>query len=161
RLFGGLTAGWPLTARAQQGERMRRIGVLEPVAGDDPEALARVTAPPHGVPQLGGTPNRNLRVAHRWGTGGARRPRHPAAALAALAPDAILTIGASTTAPVLRATRSVPVVFVAVVDPVGSGFVDSLARPGGNATGFTNFEYSMGAKWLELLKEISPSITRV
>jgi putative ABC transport system substrate-binding protein len=159
-LLGG-AAAWPLAARAQQGERMRRVGVLEPVAVDDPEALARVTALAQGLQQLGWTTSRNVRIDYRWGAGDADRIRQQAAELAALAPDAILTVGASTTAPVLRATRSVPVVFVAVVDPVGSGFVDSLARPGGNATGFTNFEYSMGAKWLELLKEIAPSVTRV
>jgi putative ABC transport system substrate-binding protein len=159
-LLGG-AAVWPLAARAQQSERMRRIGVLEPLAVDDPEALARVTAFAHGLQQLGWTANRNVRIDYRWGAGDADRIREQAAELATLAPDAILTVGASTTAPMLRATRTVPVVFVAVVDPVGAGYVDSLARPGGNATGFTNFEFSMGAKWLELLKEIAPSVTRV
>jgi putative ABC transport system substrate-binding protein len=159
-LLGG-AAAWPLAARAQQSERMRRIGVLEPLAVDDPEALARVTAFAQGLQQLGWTANRNVRIDYRWGAGDADRIREQAAELATLAPDAILTVGASTTAPMLRATRTVPVVFVAVVDPVGAGYVDSLARPGGNATGFTNFEFSMGAKWLELLKEIAPSVTRV
>jgi ABC-type uncharacterized transport system substrate-binding protein len=159
-LLGG-AAAWPLAARAQQPERMQRVGVLEPIAVDDPEALARVTAFAQGLQQLGWTASRNVRIDYRWGAGDADRIRQQAAELAALAPDAILTAGASTTAPMLRATRTVPVVFVSVVDPVGAGYVDSLARPGGNVTGFTNFEYSMGAKWLELLKEIAPSVTRV
>jgi putative ABC transport system substrate-binding protein len=140
---------------------MRRVGVLEPIAVDDPEALARVTAFAQGLQQLGWTASRNVRIDYRWGAGDADRIRQQAVELAALAPDAILTVGTSTAAPMLRATRTVPIVFVAVVDPVGAGYVDSLARPGGNATGFTNFEYSMGAKWLELLKEIAPAITRV
>jgi putative ABC transport system substrate-binding protein len=158
-LLGG-AAAWPLAARAQQNERVRRIGVLEALAIDDPEALARVTALAQGLQQLGWTVGRNIRIEYRWGAGDADRIRQQAAELIALAPDAILTVGASTTAPMLRATRTVPVVFVAVVDPVGASFVDSLARPGGNATGFTNFEYSMGAKWLELLKEVAPAVTR-
>src|SRR5215470_9487052 len=157
-LLGG-AAAWPLTAQAQQPQRMRRIGVLEPIAVDDPEALARVTAFAQGLQQLGWTAGHNVRIDYRWGAGDADRIHQQAAELAALTPDAILTVGASTTAPMLRATRKVPVVFVAVVDPVGAGYVDSLARPGGNATGFTNFEFSMGAKWLELLKEIAPSVT--
>jgi putative tryptophan/tyrosine transport system substrate-binding protein len=154
-------AAWPVAARAQQSERMRRIGVLEPLAVDDPEALARVTVFAQGLQQLGWTANRNVRIDYRWGAGDADRIREQAAELATLAPDAILTVGASTTAPMRRATRTVPVVFVAVVDPIGACYVDSLARPGGNATGFTNVEFSMGAKWLELLKEIAPSVTRV
>jgi putative ABC transport system substrate-binding protein len=147
-LLGGAAAAWPLRAGAQQPERMQRVGVLEPIAVDDPEALARVTAIAQGLQQLGWTASRNVRIDYRWGAGDADR-------------IAILTAGASTTAPMLRATRTVPVVFVSVVDPVGAGYVDSLARPGGNVTGFTNFEYSMGAKWLELLKEIAPAVTRV
>jgi len=158
-LIGG-AATWPFVARAQQGERMRRIGVLEPLAVDDPEALARVTVLAQAMQQLGWTVGRNIRIEYRWGAGDADRIRQQAAELVALAPDAILTSGASTTAPMLRTTRTVPVVFVAVVDPVGAGYVDSFGRPGGNATGFTNFEYSMGAKWLELLKEIAPAVTR-
>jgi putative tryptophan/tyrosine transport system substrate-binding protein len=159
-LLGGAAAAWPLAARAQQGGGMRRIGVLEPLAVDDPEALARVTAVAQGLQQLGWTAGRNVRIDYRWGAGDPDRIRQQAAELAALAPDAVLTSGTSTTAPMLQATRTVPIVFVAVVDPVGAGYVDSLARPGGNATGFTNFEYSMGAKWLELLKEIAPAVTR-
>jgi ABC-type uncharacterized transport system substrate-binding protein len=159
-LIGGAAAAWPLAARAQQAGGMRRIGVLEPLAVDDPEALARVTAVAQGLQQLGWTAGRNVRIDYRWGAGDPDRIRQQAAELAALAPDAVLTSGTSTTAPMLQATRTVPIVFVAVVDPVGAGYVDSLARPGGNATGFTNFEYSMGAKWLELLKEIAPAVTR-
>src|SRR5262245_34434169 len=158
-LLGG-AAVWPLAARAQQPERIRRIGVLEPLAVDDPEALARVTAFAQGLQQLGWTANRNVRIDYRWGAGDADRIRQQAAELAALAPDAILVAGASTAAPMLRATRTVPVVFVAVVDPVGAGYVDSLARPSGNATGFTNFEFSMGAKWVEILKKSAPAVTR-
>jgi putative ABC transport system substrate-binding protein len=159
-LASGAAIAWPVAAHAQQGERMRRIGVLEALALDDPEALGRVTALAQGLQQLGWTVGRNIRIEYRWGAGDADRIRQQAAELVALAPDAILTVGASTTAPMLRATRTVPVVFVAVVDPVGANFVDSMARPGGNATGFTNFEYSMGAKWLELLKEVAPAVTR-
>src|SRR5215813_9448048 len=159
-LLGGTAATWPLAARAQQPQQMRRIGVLEPIAVDDSEALARVTAFAQGLQQLGWTASRNVRIDYRWDAGDADRIRQQAAELAALAPDAILTVGTATAAPMLRATRTVPIVFVAVVDPVGAGYVDSLARPGGNATGFTNFEFSMGAKWLELLKEIAPSVTR-
>jgi putative tryptophan/tyrosine transport system substrate-binding protein len=159
-LLGGAAAAWPLVAQAQQGGGMRRIGVLEPLAVDDPEALARVTAVAQGLQQLGWTAGRNVRIDYRWGAGDPDRIRQQAAELAALAPDAVLTSGTSTTAPMLQATRTVPIVFVAVVDPVGAGYVDSLARPAGNATGFTNFEYSMGAKWLELLKEIAPAVTR-
>jgi len=153
-------AAWPLATRAQQPERIRRIGVLEPLAVDDPEALARVAALAQGLQQLGWTVGRNIRIEYRWGAGDADRIRQQAAELIALTPDAILTCGASTVTPMLRATRTVPVVFVAVVDPVGASFVDSMARPGGNATGFTNFEYSMGAKWLELLKDVAPAVTR-
>src|SRR5215471_15356052 len=123
---------------------MRRIGVLEPIAVDDPEALARVTAFAQGLQQLGWTASRNVRIDYRWGAGGADRIRQQAVELAALAPDAILTVATATAAPVLRATRTVPIVFVAVVDPVGAGYVD-------NATGFTNYEFSMGASSIVLL----------
>jgi putative ABC transport system substrate-binding protein len=159
-LLGGAAVAWPLAARAQQPERMRRIGVLSPLAADDPESPSRVTAFAQGLQQLGWTAGRNVRIDYRWGGGDADRIRSQAAELVALAPDVILTGGAATTAPMLRATRSVPIVFVAVIDPVGAGYVNSLARPGGNATGFTNYEYSMAAKWLELLKEIAPAVTR-
>ena len=139
---------------------MRRIGVLEPLAADDPEAASRITAFSQALQQLGWTVGRNVRIDYRWGGGDSDRIRSQAAELVALAPDVIFTTGAAPTAAMLRATRSVPIVFVAVIDPVGAGWVNSLARPGGNATGFTNFEYSMGAKWLELLKEMAPAVTR-
>ena len=148
-LLGGV-ASWPIATRAQQPERMRRIGVLEPIAVDDPEALAS-----HGL-RAGAAAvglDRQPQCADRLslGAGGADRIRQQAVELAALAPDAILTVATATAAPVLRATRTVPIVFVAVVDPVGAGYVDSLARPGGNATGFTNYEFSMGASSIVLL----------
>jgi len=160
-LIGAATAAWPLAARAQQRPVMRRIGVLEPISVDDPEALARVTAFAQGLQQLGWTASRNVRIDYRWGAGDADRIRQQAAELAVLAPDAILTVGGATVAPMLRATRTVPVVFLAVVDPLGAGYVDSLARPGGNATGFMLYEYGFGGKWLELLKEIAPGVKRV
>ena len=160
-LGGAAAAAWPLAARAQQGERMRRIGVLLPAAADDPECQARVGAFLQGLAQLGWTIGRNVRIDTRWATTNAAEIRRHAAELAALAPDVILAGGTSTVGPLLQATRTVPIVFPIVVDPVGAGFVDSLARPGGNATGFMTFEYSMSGKWLELLKEIAPGVTRV
>ena len=159
-LLGG-AAAWPLAARAQQRERMRRIGVLLPAAADDAEFQARVGAFLQGLAQLGWTIGRNVRIDTRWATANAAEIRRHAAELAALAPDVILAHGASTVGPLLQATRTVPIVFPVVGDPVGAGFVDSLARPGGNATGFMTFEYSMGGKWLELLKQIAPGVTRV
>ena len=160
-LLGGAAAAWPLAARAQQAERMRRIGVLLPAAADDAEFQARVGAFLQGLQQLGWTIGRNVRIDTRWATANAAEIRRHAAELAALAPDVILAHGASTVGPLLQATRTVPIVFPVVGDPVAAGFVDSLARPGGNATGFMTFEYGMGGKWLELLKEIAPSVTRV
>ncbi len=161
-LAGAATAiHWPLAARAQQGERVRRIGVLLPAAADDAEFQARVGAFLQALAQLGWTIGRNVRIDTRWATANAADIRRHAAELAALAPDVILAHGASTVGPLLQATRTVPIVFPVVADPVGAGFVDSLARPGGNATGFMNFEYSMSGKWLELLKQIAPSVTRV
>jgi len=159
-LLGGVAA-WPAATRAQQTERVRRIGVLTPFAADDPEAKARVEAFIHALEQLGWSVGRNLQIDIRWGAGDADRTRHYAAELAALAPDAILAAGGATVGPLLQATHSVPIVFTLTPDPVGAGFVDSLAQPGGNATGFTNFEYGIGVKWLELLKEIAPHVTRV
>jgi len=156
----GAVAAWPLAARAQQGERVRRIGVLTPFAADDPETQARVAAFVQGLQQLGWTDGRNLRIDIRWGAGDAERIRHYAAELVALAPDVILAAGGATVGPLFDATRTVPIVFTLTPDPVGAGFVDSLARPGGNVTGFTNFEYGIGVKWLELLKEIAPRVTR-
>ena len=160
-LLGGAAAAWPLAARAQQGERMRRIGVLLPAAADDAEFQAWVGAFLQGLAQSGWTIGRNVRIDTRWAAGNADDIRRHAAELVALAPDVILAHGASTVGPLLQATRTVPIVFPVVGDPVGAGFVDSLARPGGNATGFMSFEYSMSGKWLELLKQIAPSVTRV
>jgi ABC-type uncharacterized transport system substrate-binding protein len=159
-LLGG-AAAWPLAARAQQGERMRRIGVLMNLTADDLEGQARLTAFAQGLQQLGWTDGRNARIEYRWAVGDAEHIRKQAADLVALAPDAILASGVPTVTALLQATRSVPVVFAQVVDPVGSGLVASLARPGGNATGFTVFEYGMSGKWVELLKEIAPGVMRV
>jgi putative tryptophan/tyrosine transport system substrate-binding protein len=158
-MLGG-AAAWPLAARAQQGERMRLIGVLLPAAADDAEYQARVGAFLQGLQQSGWTIGRNVRIDTRWATANAAEIRRHSAELAALAPDVILAHGASTVGPLLQASRTVPIVFPAVVDPVGAGFVDSLARPGGNATGFLSFEYSLSGKWLELLTQIAPAVTR-
>jgi putative ABC transport system substrate-binding protein len=158
-LFGGAAATWPLAARAQQPERMRRIGVLMSVAKDDPEGQPRIAAFLQDLQPLGWIDRHNMRIDIRW-TAGPDDIRKYAAELAALAPDVILTAGSATLGPLLQATRTVPIVFVHVPDPVGAGLVDSLARPGGNATGFINFEYGISGKWLELLKEIAPGVTR-
>jgi putative ABC transport system substrate-binding protein len=158
-LISGVAATWPLVARARQGERTRRIGVLMSLAADDPEGQTRIAAFREAMTQLGWNDGDNLRIDTRWATAGDIR-RH-ATELAALAPDVLLAAnGTPTLAPLLQATRTVPIVFVNVIDPVGAGFVASLAQPGGNATGFTIFEYSMSGKWLELLKEIGPRVTR-
>ena len=160
-LLGGTAAiSWPLAARAQQGQRVRRIGVLMNLASDDAEEQARIAAFHQGLQQLGWTVGRNVQIDYRWGAGNADRIRKFAAELVALAPDVILSAGSPSVAALQQATRTVPVVFVTVVDPVSSGFVDSLAQPGGNITGFAQYEYSIGGKWLELLKEIAPGITR-
>jgi ABC-type uncharacterized transport system substrate-binding protein len=159
-LLGGAAAVWPVTAWAQQADRMRRIGVLTAIAADDPEGQARLTAFVQGLQQLGWTVGQNVRVDYRWGGSNADDTRKYAAELVALAPDVILAHSSASVAPLLLATRTVPLVFTIVADPVGAGFVESLARPGGNATGFTNFEYSIAGKWLELLKEIAPGVTR-
>src|SRR5215212_4690553 len=144
RLIGG-AAAWPLATRAQQGERLRRIGVLMSVAGDDPEGKARLNVFRQGLQELGWFDGSNVRMDTRWGEGDFDRIRKYAAELVALAPDVIMTSGGSVTGPLLQLTRTVPIVFTQTPHPVGAGFVDSLARPGGNATGFTLFEYDMGA----------------
>ena len=146
-------------ARAQ-ADRVRRIGVLDTLAADDPFAQARQGAFLQGLQQSGWTVGRNVRVDTRWSAGSVDAMRKHVAELMALAPDVFLATGTPSLGPLLQATRTVPIVFVLVPDPVGAGFVDSLARPGGNATGFTNFEYSMSVKWLELLKQIAPGVTR-
>src|SRR5215831_11202746 len=159
-VLGGAAAAWPLAARAQQSDRMRRIGVLNTLAADDAWAQTRHGAFLQGLQQAGWTIGRNVQIETRWAAGDADRLRTYAAELVALVPDVILTTGNAGAAPLLQATRTVPIVFVIVPDPVGAGLVDSLARPGGNATGFTSFEYGLSAKWLELLKELAPRVTR-
>jgi putative ABC transport system substrate-binding protein len=159
-LLGSATAAWPLAARAQQGERMRRIGVLMNLAADDPEAQARLAAFHQGLQEAGWAVGRNLRIDYRWGAGDADRFRRYAAELVALVPEVILATSGTTVPWLLQATRSVPIVFTQTPDPVGAGFVASLAHPGGNITGFANFDYSIGGKLLELLKDIAPRVTR-
>lgn len=160
-LIGGAAVGSPLAALAQQPDRVRHIGVLMAAAAADPEYQARIGAFQQGLALLGWTDGRNARIDTRWATNADDIRRH-AAELAALAPDVILAAtGTTTVAPLLQATRTVPIVFVIVIDPVGAGFVASLARPGGNATGFLMFEYGLSGKWLELLKQIAPGVTRV
>jgi putative ABC transport system substrate-binding protein len=152
---------WPLAAGAQQGERMRRIGMLTGgPSPDDPDAQANIAAFLQALQQLGWTDGRNLRIEYRWGLGNPADIRKSAEELAALTPDVILSTGTASLAPLLQATRTVPIVFNNVADPVGAGFVDSLSRPGGNATGFMQFEYDLSGKWLELLKQIAPGVTR-
>jgi putative tryptophan/tyrosine transport system substrate-binding protein len=159
-LLGGTVAAWPLVTRAQQPEQMRRIGVLLNFAEDDLEAQAQNLAFLQGLQQLGWTDGRNVRIDTRWTGGDADRTRKYAAELVKLEPDVVLAVGTTALGSLLQATRRLPIVFVQVTDPVGGGFVASLAQPGGNATGFTQFEYSMSGKWLELLKEIARRVTR-
>jgi len=159
-LLGG-AAAWPLAARAQQSEQVRRVGMLIGQAADDVDGKARLAAFVQGLQQLGWTDGRNVRIDTRWGGGDADRMRRYAAELVALAPDVILAGGTAAVGILLQATRTVPIVFASVADPVGAGYVDSVARPGGNATGFLLFEYGTSGKWLELLKEIAPGVTRV
>jgi putative ABC transport system substrate-binding protein len=161
KLIAGAFAARPIAARAQEPERIRRIGVLIAAAADETEFQDWVGAFRQGLHQLGWTEGRNVRIEIRTGSGDADRTRRYAEELVALGPDVILATGAAGVAPMLKATRTIPVVFTTVVDPVGAGFVNSLARPGGNATGFVSFEYSLSAKWLELLKEIAPRVRRV
>src|SRR6516165_2802805 len=153
-------AGWPIAARAQHGERMRRIGVLLSTAEIDPEGQARLASLRLGLLELGWIEGRNISTDYRWGGGDPNRVRVQAAELVASKPEVIVASPSSVLAAVQRETRPIPVVFAQLVDPVGTGFVASLAHPGGNMTGFANFEFAIGAKWLELLKEIAPSVTR-
>src|SRR5262249_37458814 len=152
---------WPLVARAQQPERTRRIGVLMNLTSDDPEAPGRVAAFAQGLGELGWAVGRNVMIDYRWGAGDVERNRKYAAELVALAPQVILANSTQAVAALLQATRTVPIVFVGLPDPVGAGFVNSLARPGGNATGFMAYEWSISGKRLELLKEVAPQTTRV
>ena len=158
--LGGAAVAWPLAARAQQRERVRRIGVFMNTAADDPTGQARLLAFAQALAQVGWTDGRNVRMDIRWGAGDPERIRRYAAELVALAPDVILASGTTTLGPLRQVSRIVPTVFTGVGDAVGAGFVDSLARPGGNATGFISFEWSLSGKWLELLKEIAPGVTR-
>jgi putative ABC transport system substrate-binding protein len=158
-LIGG-AAAWPLAADAQQSERMRRIGALMYLAADDPDSPALVAAFARGLQELGWIEGRNIQIDYRWGGGDLDRVRRYAAELVALAPDVFLVTSGSALAVLQNATRTVPIVFASVSDPVGAGYVASLARPGGNTTGFTLFEYSISGKWLELLKQLAPGMTR-
>jgi ABC-type uncharacterized transport system substrate-binding protein len=159
-LLGGAAAGWPLAARSQPGERARRIGVLMNLSENDPEAQGLVAAFREGLAQLGWIDGRNVRIDYRWSAGDLDRIRRYAAELVALPPEVILAYGGSTVGPLQQVTRTVPIVFVEVIDPVGAGFVMGLARPGGNTTGFSLFEFGIAGKWLELLKQITPHMTR-
>jgi len=159
-LLAGAAVARPLAARAQQTKQMRRIGVLMVIGANDPEGQARLAAFAQGLQQLDWTVGQNVQIDYRWASVNAEELRKYAAELVALKPDVILAHSSSAVEPLLQATRAVPIVFTNVADPVGAGYVDSLARPGGNATGFTVFEYAMGGKWLELLKEIAPHVTR-
>ena len=158
-LLGG-AAAWPLAARAQQPSRMRRIGVLTPFPADDAEGHARLTAFTQALQQSGWTVGQNVRIDYRWGPGNPATMRKHATELVALEPDVILALTTAAVGPLLEASRTVPIVFATVADPVAAGYVETLARPGGNATGFTPYEYSISGKWLELLKEVAPRVTR-
>jgi putative ABC transport system substrate-binding protein len=160
-LIGGAAAAWPLVARAQQPERMRRIGALVGTAADDAIGQARIAAFLQGLGQLDWMVGRNVRMDFRWAAADADQARAYAAELVALAPDVILASSGSVVGPLRRLTRTIPIVFTETSDPVGAGFVESLASPGGNVTGFLTFEYSLSGKWLELLKEVAPPVTRV
>jgi putative tryptophan/tyrosine transport system substrate-binding protein len=159
-LLGGAAAVWPLAARAQQPARMRRIGVLLNITADDPESQGRLAALAQGLQSLGWVIGQNVRIDYRWGGGSVDAMRKHAEELVALAPDVILAQSTAAVAPLLQSTHAVPIVFTVVADPVGAGYIQSLAHPGGNATGFTGFEYAFAGKWLELLKEVAPSVTR-
>lgn len=161
KLLGGTAATWPLAARAQQPERMRRIGVLMNIEANDPQASAETEAFVGALQKQGWTLDGNLQIEYRWGAGDASRYHKFAAELVALTPDVILAVGGTTVGALQQASRAVPIVFVDTTDPVTRGLIASLARPGGNTTGFVQFEFSISGKWLELLKEISPSVSRV
>ena len=161
KLVGGSAAAWPLASRAQQPDRMRRIGVLMNLAEGDAEAQARIAAFLRGLQQLGWTDSRNVRIDTLFAVGSGAEARKNVADLVARAPDVILATGSVSVGPLLQVSSAVPIVFVLVPDPVGAGYVNSLARPGGNATGFSLFEYGIGGKWLELLKQVAPGVTRV
>jgi putative ABC transport system substrate-binding protein len=158
-LIGG-AAAWPLAARAQQRERMRRIGFLMNLNSDDPESQARNAAFLQALGGLGWTVGRNITIDYRWSTGDLEQTRKAAAEIVALAPDVVVAVGALTVAPLRQLTRTIPIVFARVTDPAGNGFVESMARPGGNATGFALFEFGISPKWLELLKELAPRVAR-
>ena len=160
-LVGGAVAAWPLASRAQQPERVRRIGVLYSLAEDDPESVTRRAAFEQAIKGLGWTIGGNLRIDYRWARNDFELIRKFAAELVALAPDVILTSGRIVIEPTIRATRNIPIVFLQVIDPVGSGLIESMAHPGGNVAGFTQFEYSLAGKWLEMLTEIAPHVSRV
>jgi putative ABC transport system substrate-binding protein len=159
--IAGTASAWPFATRAQQRERIRRVGVLTPFPADDVEGQTRLTGFAQALQQADWTLGQNLRLDYRWGDGKPDTMRKYATELVALAPDVILANSSTSVSALLQVTRTVPIVFAAVADPVGAGYVESLARPGGNATGFTGFEYSIGSKWLELLKEVAPSVTRL
>jgi putative tryptophan/tyrosine transport system substrate-binding protein len=160
-LLGGAAIAWPLAARAQQGQRMRRIGVLSTVPADDSESQVRMAAFHQGLQETGWVVGRNLRIDYRWsGAGDTEQVRKYANELIALAPEVVLAVATPAVGALQQASRTTPIVFVQVSDPVGAGFVESLARPGGNTTGFTPFEFGISAKWLQLLKEVAPNVTR-
>jgi putative tryptophan/tyrosine transport system substrate-binding protein len=159
-LLTGAAAAWPLAARAQQPASMRRIAILTPFSANDAEGNARLTAFAQGLAQSGWTVGQNVRIDYRWGDGKADTMRKYAAELVALGPDVILASSSAAVAPLLEATRTIPIVFAGIADPVAAGYVENLARPGGNATGFAVYEYSISGKWLEVLKEVAPRVAR-
>ena len=160
-LVGGAAVAWPLAARAQQPERMRRVGVLMATTSDEPESQARMTAFAQGLQEVGWSVGRNVRIDVRWSGGDFERVHKDAGELVALGPDVLVAGIGPTTQALQRATRTLPIVFTQAVDPVGVGTIKSMARPGGNTTGFTQFEYGLSAKWLELLREVAPQVARV
>ncbi|MFL6816136.1 MAG: ABC transporter substrate-binding protein [Bradyrhizobium sp.] len=159
-LLGGMATAWPFAAAAEQASRVRHVGVLMSTAADHPESQKRLAAFLQGLQESGWAIGRNVKIDVRWGIGGIEGHHRSAAELVALAPDVILATGSASTAPLRQATRTIPIVFTIVPDPVGAGFVDSLARPGGNVTGLTSFEYGLSGKWPELLKQVAPGVTR-